>query len=464
MVATEEDGVLATACSGVRVHVGYSWAAEWCGKLEVVRLAQAVGVPSSAWRWAVADNLSAILGPDGGRPSRAWWVDRVRQEYARLVAATPLEEGFTPAAHNTGFVDTVAQWQSQCDDLAREGVALAMGDTHPFGDVLNGCVLLFWNDLLVVNIRHTMDLLYARAHPGPYHHTILPARDPGAMGAWATLVHDARLPREGLQWAYWLRFAAGHHQHTHDAVLCPYCLVPCSHWGLHLQRACPVAAGAVLFAFRAAMQCYGDVHWESPVSCTVGRVRWALLSDAGPWGRDLPAERVVTWSGLVWVATSRSLASSVRQDCMRRYLTALGQWLDWPADRKWAALVSGCPEPNVFSPMVIWATLLVHVMHPLSVSVHGDLGRHVARLMGGLAVAGVHWELYLDCQPPLPRRHRAILVSSGGFLTVPPQHTALALPAPLRMSLMPLCVRCPDPPLFLAGTLYPALHLIVSFP
>ena len=93
----------------------------------------------------------------------------------------PLEEGFTPAAHNTGFVDTVAQWQSQCDDLAREGVALAMGDTHPFGDILNGCVLLFWNDLLVVNIRHTMDLLYTRAH---LVRTTTPSYQREILGPW----------------------------------------------------------------------------------------------------------------------------------------------------------------------------------------------------------------------------------------------------------------------------------------
>jgi hypothetical protein len=64
-------GTLATVFDGVCCDVAYSWAAEWAGKLAAVQLARQLGVPAAHIRWSIADNLSAVLGCDGGRPSHA---------------------------------------------------------------------------------------------------------------------------------------------------------------------------------------------------------------------------------------------------------------------------------------------------------------------------------------------------------------------------------------------------------
>jgi hypothetical protein len=315
-VVSPTTGVIATASCGVRVLAGYSWAAEWCGKLEALRLAHAIGISSADCRWAVADNISAILGPDGGSPSRSHWLDLVRLEYARLTAGTAIEELFTPAAHNTGLRDCMALWQEMCDRLAAAGALQATTHTYPFADVLHDSAVLYWKDHLVVNVRHAMDHVYRQAHPGPYKATVLPESDSGALSAWGALLHQARVPRAALRWVYWLRFTIGHHHHDHAAVLCPYCLVPCAHWGLHLQRACPVVAGAVLYAFRTLVRGLGTVEWQSVTECVVDGISWSLRPDTEPWTATLPSRRVVTWSGLLWASGKPPLSGDRRQSYM----------------------------------------------------------------------------------------------------------------------------------------------------
>ena len=71
LVADVAGGVLATSADGVACDMSFSWAAEWAGKLAAVRLAQHLGIPPTHMRWSVADNLSAVLGSDGGRPSQS---------------------------------------------------------------------------------------------------------------------------------------------------------------------------------------------------------------------------------------------------------------------------------------------------------------------------------------------------------------------------------------------------------
>ena len=87
-VVADLAGPLARCCGGVLVDSTTSWAAEWCGKLAAVRLADLVGVPPEHRRWAVADNVSACLGSDGGRPSGATSIDLVRLAYARAVSGS----------------------------------------------------------------------------------------------------------------------------------------------------------------------------------------------------------------------------------------------------------------------------------------------------------------------------------------------------------------------------------------
>ena len=88
--------VLGTVSDGVFVDIATSWAAEWCGKLAGVSLATTFGVPDACRVWAVAHNVAAVLGVDGGRPSASHVVDLIRLAYASATSTSPLQEGFTP--------------------------------------------------------------------------------------------------------------------------------------------------------------------------------------------------------------------------------------------------------------------------------------------------------------------------------------------------------------------------------
>ncbi len=127
-MVVDANGIIATTYGGVICDVSTSWAAEWLGKMAAVRLALAVGVPPQQLQLSIADNLAASLAPDGGRPSRCAWLDRIRIAFAAITAPTPLREAYTPATHDTGWSHTAASWQAQCDTLAEKGTNAA----HPF--------------------------------------------------------------------------------------------------------------------------------------------------------------------------------------------------------------------------------------------------------------------------------------------------------------------------------------------
>jgi hypothetical protein len=98
-LVADAQGPLATMSAGIACDVGYSSAAEWAGKAAAVALAQQLRIPSAMWSWSIADNLGCCLGSDGGRPTHCQWVDEIRIWYAAAVSGTPLQDGFTPAAH-----------------------------------------------------------------------------------------------------------------------------------------------------------------------------------------------------------------------------------------------------------------------------------------------------------------------------------------------------------------------------
>jgi hypothetical protein len=82
-LVADEHGILATTRAGIPVTDASSWAAEWHGKLAAVRLAEDLEIPPAMWAWSVADNVSAMLGEDGGRPSRSHYLDNVRLPQVR---------------------------------------------------------------------------------------------------------------------------------------------------------------------------------------------------------------------------------------------------------------------------------------------------------------------------------------------------------------------------------------------
>ena len=180
-------GVLGTASGGCACAGGSSWVAEWLGKLAAVTLALSLGVPVSSLAWSIADNVAAILGPDGGPPGRGGWPDAVRLEFARLTRLAPLQEAFIPAEHDSGWSCQAAGWQASCHDLAAAGVAGAALWSCPFRSVLADRALLFTDGRLVADVRAVLDGIYAGLHPTPAH--LLPlSSDVGCLLSWRSVV------------------------------------------------------------------------------------------------------------------------------------------------------------------------------------------------------------------------------------------------------------------------------------
>ena len=207
VVADLSGSILGTTCGGAVVDIATSWAAEWCGKLAAVRLADALGIPGLARAWAIADNVSAALGPDGGRPSAALVVDNIRLAYAAAVSGTALHEGFTPAEHDTGWVHLIATLQARRHDLAAAGVHLALPRTAPFLDLHADHALLFHGGRLVLSLSATLDLLYARHHPPPIAALPLAGGHPQPLLRWAQVVESNVLRPGALRLAALLRAA-----------------------------------------------------------------------------------------------------------------------------------------------------------------------------------------------------------------------------------------------------------------
>jgi hypothetical protein len=125
-VVADATGVLSTARGGFSCHNGTSWAAEWLGKVAAVRLALQPCIPQTHLRWAIADNISATHGSDGGRPSRCPWIDERRIWYASILATSELRVGYTPAEHDHHRQSLAAHWQAATHALATQG-----GSGHP---------------------------------------------------------------------------------------------------------------------------------------------------------------------------------------------------------------------------------------------------------------------------------------------------------------------------------------------
>ena len=66
-------------------------------------LAGHLAIPATAITYVVADNVSACLGADGGKPSVCAYLDVLRHEFARVAARASPQEVFTPAQHDTGW-------------------------------------------------------------------------------------------------------------------------------------------------------------------------------------------------------------------------------------------------------------------------------------------------------------------------------------------------------------------------
>ena len=101
----------------------------------------------------------------GGHSSSAPWVDAIRLAFAAAISASPVQEAYVPAAHDTGWDHFPSRLQAQCDTLAAAGASAAQPMQYPFPSVLAGQPLLYREGRLVVDPGRSFDDIYRRQHP-----------------------------------------------------------------------------------------------------------------------------------------------------------------------------------------------------------------------------------------------------------------------------------------------------------
>ena len=293
----------------------------------------------------MADNVSASLGSDGGKPSACGWVDVLRLEFARVASSAGLQEVFTPAQHDTGWVGPLAEWQAHCDVLAKGSGQAPVGRGYPCPELLRDSALFFLEDRLVLSLQVSLDAVYDRLAAG----RLGPARPPCTVPlSWAAVVEQGLVAARGLRLAYWLRGAPLLHWSSRADLPCPLCGVLCEHWGLHLWDACALDAGAALRGFRAIMAHLSRtcaVVWHSAVRTSTvdahaGCVHWRLARDdeAG----YCSGAATISWSGLLY-ADCCLIPTHRAATLVRTFLDAAGMWVDLDGPLRWMSLVTGVP-------------------------------------------------------------------------------------------------------------------------
>ena len=465
-------GVLASASGGLACASGSSWVAEWLGKLAAVLLALSLGVPVGSLQWSVADNMAAVLGPDGGSPSGGGWPDAVRLAFARLTAGSGVVEAFIPAEHDTGWSHVAAGWQAECHDLAAAGTLSALPRSCPFPGELGCVALLFLRGRLVADVGRVLDGVYAGLHPPPPHLAVL-SSDDGCLLAWRAVVSSGRVPPPalrsapvpgvapplsprldhppppclplsgvelrpspaGVRLAYWLRAAPLMHVAPAPTFRCPLCAAACCGWGVHLLWDCPLAVGACLRGLRAvALRLLRSGWLVTWVTATCFRARlggggdvvWRLCCDVDLHTCCHGPDVVVAWSGLVWLPRRGVVPASLRRSCMVDFLVAAANWTLSSAEWRWETLTAAT-DPAMDPLGVVSAVPLLGCILPPDRPRPGRrplppprpppgpgsthvLGVPAGRLCGPLApvAAAVRSELLLRPGPALPPGYLAL--------------------------------------------------------
>ena len=115
------------------------------------------------------------------------------------------------AAFNTGWTDSLASWQAECDRLAAVGARGATCYRYPAGAAPDGFVLLYRKGRLVGNIHHTMARVHDCALPCPLPQLASAVGDSLCLHVWSDVVTDGLVSAGGMRYAFWLRSSLEFH-------------------------------------------------------------------------------------------------------------------------------------------------------------------------------------------------------------------------------------------------------------
>ena len=143
--------------------------------------------------------------------------------------------GYSPwvAALNTGWTNSLAAWQTECDRLASVGASHASCGQYPACAALDGIVLLFRHGRLVCNINHTLARIHDSAMPSPLPQLASAMGDPYCLPAWSDVVTDGEVSAGGMRYAFWLRSSM--ECHSSQGILRSPLIAHCK-----LAQCCPV--------------------------------------------------------------------------------------------------------------------------------------------------------------------------------------------------------------------------------
>ena len=291
----DEAGLLGEFFGGVLLEDPSSWVAEWLAK--VVGLHSLLPFPITT-ALLLADNTSVATlgGPSSSTGSHI--VDCCIRFLLHFSAHHHLQEGFTPAAHDTGLLSFVANFQDRADFLAKEGLQQACVSSLPCIDSLAPMALLLRSGRICVKPARVLNGIYVENASI----TALSSKRP--TSAWERVVSRALTTTEGISAMLWLRSADFFH-HLPPAAYCPFCKLPLNEVIGHFQSECPLVPLCSAFAFRVALDTLTSIGWSivwnSPWSATLSKGNHltpvSLTVDGSAYAEETALS--FSWSGLV---------------------------------------------------------------------------------------------------------------------------------------------------------------------
>ena len=172
----------------------------FCPPPPLMLLIHRVDIHPSRIRGPISNNLAAMHGGDGGKPSKCIRVDTYRSAYARFLCRHSIPEFYIPAQHNTKSNTRVGLWRKESDDTAKSALQHAAEGQIPMPEAFDDMMLCLHNGAPVADIVHALDAQYnttltAKSYPGDTKCNVVCHR--GLTGGKYT--------NAGLTTTYWIR-------------------------------------------------------------------------------------------------------------------------------------------------------------------------------------------------------------------------------------------------------------------
>ena len=345
-VLADARGVFAEAWSAVAVEDPYPWAAEWFGRYLGLAVLREMRLPLATRVLALADNTHVTTEGEDHTVSDSPYVDNLRVQYAAGLHLWQADEVYVPAQQDFASgapspAPGLAGLQHRAHSLATSRMSDVEEGPMPFAADVGGVAVLTTGGVPYLRHSVAMERRYEQLAPAMPHLDALLHRDPAAGTSWERVVQEARLSKDALNVATWLRAARTMATAPDNVFNCPFCEQSCAGWGQHLLAACGKVALAVQAGFRALVLAAAPgatvPEWVTTTWVRLGRpsgdsLHLVLRADhevTATWPPARPHTVYVTWSGMLMgtcAEASRWLTAARRDSLVSAYLEALATY------------------------------------------------------------------------------------------------------------------------------------------